>query len=83
MLDCPPHTATSPKRMSASAKASPVVHENVMLVAAEEAGCGGRAWRHTPAASATEARPLKPASVVLTPVPGAAKPHTMAEAGAR
>ena len=55
----------------------------VIVVPMADAGCGGSAWRHTPAASATAVSAPAPASVVRTPVPGEAKPQTMAEAGAR
>lgn len=74
---------TSPKRTSLRLSVSPVEHENAIFtpVLEAEACCAARVTRQTPSGPATPLLP--PKLVVLTVVPGAAKPKTIALAGAR
>ena len=54
----PPHSTTSPKSTSRSAKVSPVEQAKAMAsppAESAEAAVGGSAWRHSPAAEAVAA----------------------------
>jgi hypothetical protein len=82
LLLCPPHSTTSPKSTSFSAKASPVEHEKEICCGEAVAGCAGRLWRQTPSAPVGVVY-FCAWKVVVTLVPGGAKPKTMAGCGPR
>mmetsp|Transcript_137107 Transcript_137107/g.426035 ORF Transcript_137107/g.426035 Transcript_137107/m.426035 type:complete len:289 (-) Transcript_137107:50-916(-) len=77
----PPQMKTSPKRTSFSMAVSPVA-ALMLMVYGPPAGVGGKLARQMPSAPVTEWSRV-PLKAVWMWVPARAKPHTVAEAGAR
>jgi hypothetical protein len=78
MLLCPPHSTTSPNSTSCSANVSPLLQWNAKVspLLPVLAAVGGSACRHSPAAVAATVK-FTPRKVVVTTVPGTAKPKSV------